>query len=97
MISKDFDILKKNKIPGHVTKWNPPFFGFDSETVIGDGFTRFANPVSVSFVKQAVSLKPKLEPISVSTNGSRPSTLCLRLSVQCVQSANCLEKESMIK
>jgi len=24
------------------------FFGFDSETVIGDGFTRFENPVSVS-------------------------------------------------
>jgi len=46
------------------------FFGFDGETVIGDGFTTFANPVSVSLVKQAVSLK--LEPVSVSTNGSRP-------------------------
>jgi len=34
--------------------------------MIGDGFTRFANPVSVSLVKQAVSLKPKLEPVSVS-------------------------------
>jgi len=45
------------------------FFGFDSETVIGDGFTKFANTVSVSLVKQAVSLKPKLEPVSVSTNG----------------------------
>jgi len=40
--------------------------------VIGDGFTRFANPVSVSLVKQTVSLKPKLEPVSDSTNGSRP-------------------------
>jgi len=66
-------ISKKKQIPEHVTKWNPPsFFGFDSETVIGDGFTRFANPVSVSLVKQAVSLKLKLEPVSVSTNGSRP-------------------------
>jgi len=53
VISKDFDIIKK-PISGH--KWNPPsFFGFDSETVIGDGFTRFANPVSVSLVKPAVS------------------------------------------
>ena len=42
--------------------------------MIGDDFTRFANPISVSFVKQAVSLKPKLEPVSVSTNGSRPKT-----------------------
>ena len=39
--------------------------------MIEDGFTRFANPVSVSLVKQAVSLKPKLEPVSDSTNGSR--------------------------
>ena len=53
----------------NVTKWNPPsFFGFDSETVIGDGFTRFANPVSVLLLKQVVSLKQKLEPVSVSTN-----------------------------
>jgi len=65
-------IFSKKTNPGHVTKWNPPsFFGFDSETVIGDGFTRFANPVSVSLVKQVVSLKPKLEPVSESTNGSR--------------------------
>ena len=39
--------------------------------MIGDGFTRFANPVSVSLVKQAVSLKPKLEPVSVSTKSRR--------------------------
>ena len=39
--------------------------------MIGDGFTRFENPVSVSLVKQGVSLKPKLEAVSVSTNGSR--------------------------
>ena len=74
MISKDFDILKK-QTPGHVISGiRHLFFGFDSETVIGDDFTRFANPISVSFVKQAVSLKPKLEPVSVSTNGSRPKT-----------------------
>jgi len=48
------------------------FFGFDSKTVIGDGFTTFANPVSVSLVKQAVSVNPKLEKVSVSTNRSRP-------------------------
>jgi len=64
VISKDFDILKKKQIPGHVTKWNlPSFFGFDSETVIWDGFTRFANPVSVLLVKQALSQKSKLEPV----------------------------------
>ena len=51
------------------------FFGFDGETVIGDGFTRFANPVSVSLLKQAVSMKPKLEPVSVSTNGSCPYSI----------------------
>jgi len=69
VISKDFDILKKKQIPGHVTKWNrPSFFGFDSKTVIGDGFTRFMNLVSVSLVKQAVSPKPKLKLVSVSTN-----------------------------
>jgi len=73
VISKDFDILKNKQIPGHVTKWNPPsFLGFDSKTMIGDGFTRFAISVLASLVKQAVSLKPKLKPISVSTNGSRP-------------------------
>ena len=44
--------------------------------MIGDGFTRFANPVSVLLVKQAVSLKPKLEPVSDSTNGSRDINYC---------------------
>ena len=42
--------------------------------MIGDGFARFANPVSVSLVKQAVSPKPKLGPVSVSTNESCPKT-----------------------
>jgi len=48
VISKDFDILKK-KIPGHVTKWNPPsFFRFrqlnrdrDSGMVSPDSPIRF--------------------------------------------------------
>jgi len=50
--------------PTRLLEYRHLFFGFDSETVIGDGFTRFANPVSVSLVKQAVSLKPKVEPVS---------------------------------
>ena len=59
------------------------FFGFDSETVIGHSFTRFANPVSVSLVKQAVSLKPKLEPVSVSSKGSRPYCVNCRVRTGC--------------
>jgi len=75
VISKDFDILKKTNSWACNCGIRHLFFGFDSETVIGDGFTRFANSVSVSLVKQAISLKPilkpKLEPVSVSTNGLR--------------------------
>jgi len=72
VISKDFDIPKK-QIPGHVTEWNPPsFFRFRQRNRDRGWFHQIRESGFISLVKQAVSLKSKLKPVSVSTNGSRP-------------------------
>jgi len=82
VISKDFDILKK-QIPVHVTKWNQPSsFGFDSETVIGDGFHQIRES-GFSFTCEAGSFTETETGTSFYKWITPSSTLHFKQPVQC--------------